>query len=76
MTTGRTPLGNLVLIRPLMLMIIPLIFVSVVCGVTSIGDPSKLGGGRGHRAVLLHDHAHRGDDRRGAGDLDLAGQAA
>ena len=35
--------GNLILIRPLMLMIIPLIFVSVVCGVTSIGDPSKLG---------------------------------
>jgi Na+/H+-dicarboxylate symporter len=36
-------LGNLILIRPLMLMIIPLIFVSVVCGVTSIGDPSRLG---------------------------------
>ena len=35
--------GDLILIRPLMLMIIPLVFVSVVCGVTSIGDPSKLG---------------------------------
>jgi solute carrier family 1 (high affinity glutamate transporter) protein 1 len=35
--------GNLVLIRPLMLLIIPLIFVSVVVGVTSLGDPSKLG---------------------------------
>ncbi|MFK7961088.1 MAG: dicarboxylate/amino acid:cation symporter [Phycisphaerales bacterium] len=36
-------IGDLVLIRPLMLMIIPLVFVSVVCGVCSIGDPSKLG---------------------------------
>lgn len=36
-------LGTLVLIRPLMLMIIPLVFVSVVLGVTSIGDPAKLG---------------------------------
>jgi Na+/H+-dicarboxylate symporter len=35
--------GDLVLIRPLMLMVIPLIFVSVVVGVTRIGDPSKLG---------------------------------
>jgi Na+/H+-dicarboxylate symporter len=35
--------GNLVLIRPLMLMVIPLIFISVVVGVTSLGDPSKLG---------------------------------
>ncbi len=35
--------GDLVLIRPLMLMIIPLIFVSVVVAVTSLGDPSKLG---------------------------------
>ena len=35
--------GDLVLIRPLKLMIIPLVFVSVVAGVTSIGDPSKLG---------------------------------
>jgi solute carrier family 1 (high affinity glutamate transporter) protein 1 len=36
-------LGTLVLIRPLMLLIIPLVFVSVVLGVTSIGDPAKLG---------------------------------
>ena len=36
-------LGNLILIRPLMLLIVPLIFVSVVVGVTSIGDPSRLG---------------------------------
>jgi Na+/H+-dicarboxylate symporter len=35
--------GDLILIRPLMLLIIPLVFVSVVAGVTSIGDPSKLG---------------------------------
>ena len=36
-------MGNLVLIRPLYLLIIPLVFVSVVVGMTSIGDPSKLG---------------------------------
>ncbi|HRP61704.1 MAG TPA: dicarboxylate/amino acid:cation symporter [Phycisphaerales bacterium] len=35
--------GDLVLIRPLTLMIIPLIFVSVIVGVTSLGDPAKLG---------------------------------
>lgn len=35
--------GDLVLIRPLMLLIVPLIFVSVVAGVTAIGDPSRLG---------------------------------
>ncbi len=35
--------GDLVLIRPLMLLIIPLVLVSVVVGMTSIGDPSKLG---------------------------------
>ena len=35
--------GDLVLIRPLFLLIIPLVFVSVVVGMTSIGDPSKLG---------------------------------
>ncbi len=35
--------GDLILIRPLFLLIIPLVFVSVVVGMTSIGDPSKLG---------------------------------
>lgn len=35
--------GDLVLIRPLMLIIIPLIFTSVLTGVTSVGDPKKLG---------------------------------
>ena len=36
-------LGNIILIRPLKLLIMPLVFLSVVVGVTSIGDPSKLG---------------------------------
>lgn len=35
--------GDMILIRPLMLLIIPLILVSVIVGVTSLGDPSKLG---------------------------------
>jgi len=35
--------GDLIFIRPLRMMIIPLIFVSVVVGVTSIADPQKLG---------------------------------
>ena len=35
--------GDLILIRPLMLLIIPMVMVSVVVGMTSIGDPSKLG---------------------------------
>lgn len=35
--------GDLIFIRPLKMMIIPLVFVSVVTGVTSIGNPQKLG---------------------------------
>ena len=35
--------GDIVLIRPLMMLIIPLIFVSVITGVTSIGSPKALG---------------------------------
>ncbi|MBL1217505.1 MAG: dicarboxylate/amino acid:cation symporter [Planctomycetes bacterium] len=35
--------GDLILIRPLKMLIIPLVFVSVVVGITSIGDPSRLG---------------------------------
>jgi Na+/H+-dicarboxylate symporter len=35
--------GDLVLIRPLKLLIVPLIFFSVISGITRIGDPSKLG---------------------------------
>ena len=36
-------LGNIILIRPLKLLIMPLVFLSVVVGVTSIGNPSRLG---------------------------------
>jgi Na+/H+-dicarboxylate symporter len=43
MTQGWRTAGDLVLIRPLMLIIVPLIFTSVLTGVTSIGDPKKLG---------------------------------
>jgi len=35
--------GNLVLIRPLKLLIVPIVFTSVIVGVTSIGNPQKLG---------------------------------
>ncbi len=35
--------GKIVLVRPLMLLVLPLVFLSVVVGVTSIGDPSRLG---------------------------------
>lgn len=36
-------LGNITLIRPLKLLIMPIVFLSVIVGVTSIGDPSRLG---------------------------------
>ena len=36
-------IGDLVLIRPLKMLVIPLIFLSVVAGITRIGNPSKLG---------------------------------
>lgn len=35
--------GDLVFIRPLTLLIIPLVFTSVFTGITSIGDPKRLG---------------------------------
>lgn len=35
--------GDFVFIRPLRMLIVPLVFVAVVAGVTSIGDPKKLG---------------------------------
>ena len=35
--------GNLVLIRPLKVLIVPLILFSVISGITRIGDPTKLG---------------------------------
>jgi Na+/H+-dicarboxylate symporter len=36
-------MGDLLFIRPLKMLIIPIVFVSVVVGVTSIGDPERLG---------------------------------
>ena len=35
--------GDIVLIRPLKLLIVPLVFFSVISGITRIGDPAKLG---------------------------------
>ncbi len=35
--------GELILVRPLLLLIVPLVFVSVVVAVASIGDPIRLG---------------------------------
>lgn len=35
--------GDIILIRPLKMLIIPLIFTSVIVGITSIGDPARLG---------------------------------
>lgn len=35
--------GDLVLIRPLKLLVIPLVLFSVVAGITRVGDPAKLG---------------------------------
>ena len=35
--------GKYVFIRPLMLIVVPLVFTSVLTGVVSIGDPKKLG---------------------------------
>lgn len=35
--------GDIILMRPLKMLIIPLVFTSVVVGITSIGDPSRLG---------------------------------
>ena len=35
--------GDLILIRPLKLLVIPLVLFSVVAGITRIGDPRKLG---------------------------------
>ena len=40
---GWKTAGNLIFIRPLMLIVIPLIFTSVLTGITSIGDPKSLG---------------------------------
>ncbi|RMH24997.1 MAG: dicarboxylate/amino acid:cation symporter [Planctomycetota bacterium] len=40
---GWREAGNLLFIRPLMLIVIPLIFTSVLTGIVSIGDPKRLG---------------------------------
>jgi Na+/H+-dicarboxylate symporter len=40
---GWKTAGDLIFIRPLMLLVIPLIFTSVLTGITSIGDPKRLG---------------------------------
>ena len=40
---GWKTAGDLIFIRPLMLIVIPLIFTSVLTGITSIGDPKRLG---------------------------------
>ncbi len=36
-------LGDVVLIRPLKMIVVPLIFISVVVGISSLGDPARLG---------------------------------
>ncbi len=40
---GWKTMGDLVFVRPLRLLIIPLVFTSVLTGITSIGDPKRLG---------------------------------
>ena len=35
--------GDLMLVRPLMMLVLPLIVTSVLAGITSLGDPSRLG---------------------------------
>ena len=41
--SGFSVAGDLMLVRPLMMLVLPLIFTSVVAGITSLGDPSRLG---------------------------------
>lgn len=42
-TAAYQAAGDLVFIRPLRMLIVPLVFISVVTGVTAIGNPKKLG---------------------------------
>lgn len=42
-TTTFQTAGDLIFIRPLRMLIIPLVFASVVAGVCALGEPSKLG---------------------------------
>lgn len=41
--SGFSVAGDLMLVRPLMMLVLPMIFTSVVAGITSLGDPSRLG---------------------------------
>jgi Na+/H+-dicarboxylate symporter len=36
-------LGDIILIRPLLMIVVPLIFISVIVGISSLGDPARLG---------------------------------
>jgi Na+/H+-dicarboxylate symporter len=42
-TTGLQKIGELTFVQPLKMLVIPLVFVAVLVGVTSIGDPQRLG---------------------------------
>lgn len=43
MSTGWVTAGELLLLRPLQMIVIPLVLVAVVHGIASIGDPKQLG---------------------------------
>ncbi|MFG0292922.1 MAG: dicarboxylate/amino acid:cation symporter [Phycisphaerales bacterium JB050] len=42
-TVGLQKIGELTFVQPLKMLVIPLVFVAVLVGVTSIGDPQRLG---------------------------------
>jgi len=42
-TAGLQKIGELTFVQPLQMLVIPLVFVAVLVGVTSIGDPQRLG---------------------------------
>lgn len=42
-TTALQKIGELTFVQPLKMLVIPLVFVAVLVGVTSIGDPQRLG---------------------------------
>lgn len=42
-TSGLQKIGELTFVQPLKMLVIPLVFVAVLVGVTSIGDPQRLG---------------------------------
>ena len=35
--------GDYLLVRPLQMLVIPIVFLSVACGIASVGGPAKLG---------------------------------